>query len=91
MLLDPEAGAEWVADMLTRHNVTPITIHWHTPWNVTLDEPEVRDAARDRHALAKGLPVTATVTTTAGRGYLHVDPYTPLQCPHHRAQAATTG
>ncbi|PRW64647.1 hypothetical protein [Actinopolyspora mortivallis] len=91
VLRDPEAGAEWVADTLTRHSLTPITIRWDTPWNVTLDDPAERDALRDRHVLAAGLPVKATVDTVAGRLYLHIDPYTPPQCPHHRAHATGAG
>ncbi|NYH79179.1 hypothetical protein FHR84_002513 [Actinopolyspora biskrensis] len=90
VLLDPEAGAEWIADMLTAHSADTIAIEWHTPWGVTLDGPGVRDAARDRHALAYGLSVEAMIVTATGQLYLYVDPYTPEQCPHHRSQAANT-
>ncbi len=36
------------------------------PWDVTLDGPDVRDAARDRHALAAGLSVDALIATATG-------------------------
>ncbi|WP_017975314.1 hypothetical protein [Actinopolyspora halophila] len=89
VLLTPQAGAEWIAEQLTTHSTTTIAIEWHTPWGVTLDSPGIRDAARDRHTLAYGLSVDALLATTTGNLYLHVDPHTPEQCPHHKSQAKT--
>ncbi|WP_242687144.1 MULTISPECIES: hypothetical protein [unclassified Actinopolyspora] len=36
------------------------------PWDVTLDGPGMRDATRDRHTLAAGLPVDALIATATG-------------------------
>ncbi|NHD18556.1 MULTISPECIES: hypothetical protein [unclassified Actinopolyspora] len=89
VLPTPQARAEWVAEQLTAHSATTIAIEWHTPWDVTLDGPGMRDTARDRHALAAGLPIDALIATATGELYLHVDPHTPEQCPHHKSQAAS--
>ncbi|NYH77410.1 hypothetical protein FHR84_000724 [Actinopolyspora biskrensis] len=90
VLLTPQAGAEWIAEQLTRYSAETIAIEWRTPWGVALDGPGVRDAARDRHALAAGLSVDALIATTTGDLHLHIDPHTPEQCPHHKSQATFT-
>ncbi|ASU79845.1 hypothetical protein CDG81_18035 [Actinopolyspora erythraea] len=83
VLFDPHSGADWVADTITQYSPETVAIEWNTPWGVTLDGPDVRDACRDQHVLARGRPVDALILTREGELYLYLDPLAPTECSQH--------
>ncbi|WP_019856331.1 hypothetical protein [Actinopolyspora mortivallis] len=83
--LTPQDGTAWLTDTLAGYRQRALTVRWNAPLP---KGPRPRDCSCPATAaLAAGHPVAATVHTPDGTTYLHLDPLTPLQCPHHQPQA----
>ncbi|PRW61688.1 hypothetical protein [Actinopolyspora mortivallis] len=85
--LTPQDGAAWLTETLTSYQQQARTVRWTTPLPQGLRPPECSCPATA--ALAAGYPVEAVVLTPEEQFHLHLDPLTPLQCPHHQPQTHT--
>ncbi|WP_019855186.1 hypothetical protein [Actinopolyspora mortivallis] len=82
VVFTPQDGVAWLTETLAGHRRGALALRWNTPAPVNH-----RAECRQTAALAAGYPVEAIVLTTDGQLYLHLDPQTPLQCPHHGPRA----